>query len=60
MLAAADESQAAAAVKLLRNAKVTGLGGAPWLTTDPDFAPLRDRDDFKKLVAELAADAKSK
>jgi tetratricopeptide (TPR) repeat protein len=44
-----------AAVGLLRQAVKAGYQNTTRLTEDQDLAPLRGRDDFKKLVAELEA-----
>ena len=35
-----------------------GYGDAEQLQTDKDLDPLRQRDDFKKLLGELGAKAK--
>jgi hypothetical protein len=47
---------------LLRRAVQAGLKEAAHLARDTDLDPLRDRDDFKKLLADLqsrtAADKK--
>jgi hypothetical protein len=50
-------AHAAAAVELLGRAKAAGLFDSPAcrerLRTDADLAPLRARDDFKKLLSGL-------
>jgi tetratricopeptide (TPR) repeat protein len=43
------------AMELLRKAVEAGYQDVKHLKTDPDLIPLRDREDFKKLVAELEA-----
>jgi tetratricopeptide (TPR) repeat protein len=56
---AADKRKAAAhfygeeAMKLLREAVAKGFKDAAHMKRDPDLAPLRQRDDFQKLLAEL-------
>ncbi len=37
----------------LRRAAAVGYGNVGELRTEPAFDPLRDRPEFKKLVAEL-------
>jgi hypothetical protein len=37
----------------LREAVRAGWNDAQHTSRDPDLAPLRDRDDFRRLVAEL-------
>ena len=59
------EEYAARAVELLRNARDAGFfqgnqRAAARLAIDPALAPLRDRDDFKRLLAELAKQAAEK
>jgi serine/threonine-protein kinase len=58
------EQYAAAAVQLLRQARDAGFFrtafGVSNLRQDTDLDPLRQRDDFKKLLAELTAPAGSK
>jgi hypothetical protein len=41
------------AVELLHQAVAKGLQNTSALTTDPDLALLRSREDFQKLVQEL-------
>jgi hypothetical protein len=41
------------AVELLRRAVKAGFADADRAAADADLAALRDRDDFKKLLAEL-------
>jgi tetratricopeptide (TPR) repeat protein len=41
------------AVELLQRAVKAGYADAAHMKKDTDLAPLRDRDDFKKLMAEL-------
>jgi hypothetical protein len=48
------ERLAARAVDLLGQAIANGFNAAAILRVHPDFAPLRPRDDFKKLFAALA------
>jgi tetratricopeptide (TPR) repeat protein len=50
---------AAGALRLIRTA-VEGGYGAEQLAGDPHLNPIRDRDDFKKLVAELGKKAEKK
>ena len=40
-------------MKLLRHAVDKGWKDPDHMKNDGDLAPLRDRDDFKKLLAEL-------
>jgi tetratricopeptide (TPR) repeat protein len=47
-----------AAMKLLRDAVSKGFKDAPHMKKDPDLAPLREREDFQKLVAELERNGK--
>jgi hypothetical protein len=44
-----------AAMKLLRDAVGKGFKDAAHMKKDTDLDPLREREDFKKLVAELEA-----
>jgi serine/threonine-protein kinase len=44
---------AAEAVQTLRAAVTAGWSKAQHTSRDPDVAPLRDRDDFRRLLAEL-------
>ena len=41
------------AMKMLRDAVAKGFKDADHMKKDPFLAPLRQRDDFKKLLAEL-------
>jgi tetratricopeptide (TPR) repeat protein len=43
------------ALALLRQAVVRGFKDAAWLKKDPDLEPLRAREEFGKLVADLEA-----
>jgi serine/threonine-protein kinase len=59
-LAAAREAPptdrlAARAVELLRQAVAKGLANAGRISADTDFDPLRQRNDFRKLTADLTA-----
>lgn len=45
---------ATTAVQLLRRAIEAGFKDAARLKTDPELAPLRDRDDFKQLLQQIA------
>jgi serine/threonine protein kinase len=47
------------AMELLHKAVDAGFQDIKLLKTNKDIAPLRDRDDFKKLIAELEAQMKS-
>src|SRR5262245_55059257 len=47
-----------AAMKLLRDAVSKGFKDVAHLAKDTDFAPIRDREDFKKLLADTEANAK--
>jgi len=49
-----------AAMKLLREAVSKGYKDVAHMKKDTDLDPLRQRDDFQKLVAELEAKAKPK
>jgi hypothetical protein len=42
-----------AAMKLLRDAVSNGLKDVAHVNKDTDLDPLRQRDDFRKLVAQL-------
>ena len=44
---------AAEAVQMLKQAIAAGWNDAGKTSRDPDLASLRDRDDFRRLVAEL-------
>jgi tetratricopeptide (TPR) repeat protein len=56
---ATDQKQqyAERAMELLRKAVQAGWKNAAYMAKDPDLDPLRARDDFKKLQAELSAKA---
>jgi serine/threonine-protein kinase len=41
------------AVETLKQAVIAGWNNAQHASRDPDLAPLRDRDDFRRLLAEL-------
>jgi hypothetical protein len=45
-------------VKLLREAVSKGFKNVVHMKKDPDLDPLRQREDFKKLVAELEGKGK--
>jgi hypothetical protein len=47
-----------AAMRLLRDAVGKGLKDAAHMKKDTDLDPLREREDFKKLVAELEGKGK--
>jgi hypothetical protein len=47
-----------AAMKFLRDAVSKGYKDVPHMTKDTDLDPLRQRDDFRKLVAELEGKGK--
>src|SRR5262249_20398708 len=47
-----------AALKLLREAVSKGFKDVPHMKNDTDLAPLRQRDDFQKLLAELQGKGK--
>jgi hypothetical protein len=47
------EEYAKRAVELLHQAVKAGYKDYPHMTRDSDLDPLRDREDFKKLMAEL-------
>jgi hypothetical protein len=49
---------AARAVVLLRHATERGFTEVEQIKTDTDLDPLRQRDDFKNLLAELKAGQK--
>jgi tetratricopeptide (TPR) repeat protein len=48
-----DDKHAARAIELLRQAVSRGFRDADHVKNDTDFDSLRQRDDFKKVVAEL-------
>jgi hypothetical protein len=45
---------------VLRDAVAKGYKDAARMKEDKDLAPLRDRDDFKKLLAELEGSKEKK
>jgi hypothetical protein len=47
-------------MKLLQQAVAKGYQDAAHLKQDTDLAPLRDREDFKKLLAEVEQQAEKK
>jgi hypothetical protein len=47
-----------AAMRLLRDAVSKGYKDAPHMKKDSDLEPLRQREDFQKLVAELEGKGK--
>ncbi len=47
------QTLAANAVQTLKRAIAAGWNDAGKTSSDPDLAPLRDRDDFRRLLAEL-------
>ena len=49
------ENDASRAIELLAKAVKAGCKNAAHMSKDPDLKPLRERPDFKKLVAELEA-----
>ena len=49
------QEYADAAMEMLQKAVKAGYKEAAHMKADPDLDPLRDRDDFKKLLAELEA-----
>jgi hypothetical protein len=55
--AAKREEYAARAVELLGRAVAGGYNDANHMAKDADLDPLRDRDDFKKLLADVRAKA---
>jgi hypothetical protein len=54
------EKYAARSVELLRKAVAKGYKDAAQMKKNPDLDALRQRDDFKKFLADLEAAAKSK
>ena len=48
-----QQALAAEAVQILKRAITAGWNDAGRTSRDPDLAPLRDRDDFRRLLAEL-------
>ena len=46
------------AMKMLHDAVAKGYRDVEHAKADSDLAPLRDRDDFKKLLTEMEAKAK--
>jgi len=55
---ASRERYAARAVAVLREAVAKGYQDAAHMKQNTDLAPLRGRDDFQKLLAELEAKSK--
>jgi len=51
--AAAKKRYADEAMAALRTAVAAGWSNAPHTARDADLAPLRDRADFRQLLAEL-------
>ena len=51
-------STADEAMKMLRDAVARGFKDAAYMKKDTDFAPLREREDFQKLLAELEGKGK--
>jgi hypothetical protein len=49
-------AEAGVAVEWLKKAIAAGYKNGQLMKTDPDLAALRDRDDFKKVVADLEAE----
>jgi hypothetical protein len=43
------------AMEILKKAVAAGFGNLPQMQTDPDLDALRNRDDFKQLIAQLKA-----
>jgi hypothetical protein len=41
------------AVETLRNAIDAGFKFIQWMRSDPDLQPLRERDDFRELLARF-------
>jgi hypothetical protein len=54
------EKRARRAIQLLRQAVGKGFKDAALVKRDTDLDALRERDDFKKLLAELEAAARPK
>jgi hypothetical protein len=50
-----QQEHADRAMGLLRKAIKAGFNDMEHLKSDPDLGPLHEREDFKKLVAELEA-----
>ncbi len=50
---AESDRYAADAVLSLRKAVTAGYKNLPWIARDPALEPIRGRDDFRQLVAEL-------
>ena len=46
------------AMEFLRQAAARGFQNAPGMSSDPDLAPLRSREDFQKLVQEVEQKSK--
>jgi hypothetical protein len=57
---AIEQGDAPRAVELLRKAVAKGYKDAAHMKKNPAFDALRQRDDFKKLLADLEAAAKPK
>jgi hypothetical protein len=51
-------AEADRAMERLRKAVAAGYRNAAHMKKDPDLEVLRDRDDFKKLIAELEVERK--
>ncbi len=49
------ESAAAAAVATMRNYILTGWRDSRWMKTNPAAAPLKERTDFRELIARVEA-----
>jgi eukaryotic-like serine/threonine-protein kinase len=54
------DGYAVRAIELLQKAIKAGYKDASHMAKDTDLAPLRDRDDFRKLLAELVKNSASK
>jgi hypothetical protein len=54
------EEYANRAMELLHKAVKAGYKDYPHMTRDTDLDPLRDREDFKKLMAELERSLKAR
>ena len=59
-IAEKQQEYADRAMELLQKAVKEGWNAADHTTNDPDLDPLRDRDDFKKLLADLERKPASK
>ena len=51
--AAERDRYAGEALEVLRAAIKAGWSNAAWMARDPDFVPLHDRPEFRRIVAEL-------